>query len=560
MGYPIRLLARAPRQCCLSAVACLLPLAAVMALPARGFGSSGEGGHFTRGDSNQDGKVDISDAIVTLCYLCLGAEVPFCIDALDADDDGEVVLTDAIYTLGVLFAGESFFPPPFPLPGLDSTEDLLDCDNGTFAQIRRRILAPSCATASCHSRDAAAGSLDLESSTAFSQLYLSPPVNAAARSEGLLRVRPGSPEGSFLLKVITGQSPHTPDPRTLLDGDQIAIIEHWIRDRALPSTPREIFLPPPAKGQQFLIPPFSVPPGTESQRNYYFRLDNAETLWVNRVEFLSTPGIDHWNFFTWLPGAPPPPRANGDYVDRFALVSFRDWSLYASSQSERLDWKLPEGVGMQMAPTQQTLSQIHYVNTGSAPALVGGAAAINLHTLETAPGELPIPLGALIVQDSSIRIPPESTVSWDYGVTFSELGHPVPVKLAAVQGHFHWRGKSFEIRTWDGLNPKADGSPAPGEFDRMGPESTIYFSDNFEAPPFLSFGDDGPAIPPGTGIIYRSTFVNTTTDQVYCFGSRAETNEHSIAFIYFYPGPLARSGFLYFPPQCLGQGCTVPCF
>jgi hypothetical protein len=198
------------------------------------------------------------------------------------------------------------------------------------------------------------------------------------------------------------------------------------------------------------------------------------------------------------------------------------------------------------------------VNSGNVLSPVGGAAAINLHTLDLGPGDSPTPLGALIVQDRQIRIPPSSTVSWDYGVTFASLGHAVAVKIAAVQGHFHWRGKTFEIRTWDGLNKNPDGSPAPGEFDRMGPESTIYLSDNFDPPPFQSFGDDGPEIPVGSGIIYRSTFVNPSTD-IFCSGSRAEFYEHSIAFVYFYPGPLSRSGFLWFPAECLGQGCAVIC-
>ena len=526
-----------------------------------GFGSSGQGGYFERGDSSQDGKVDISDVVFTLGFLFLGGEPAYCLDAMDADDDGEIIISDAIFTLGVLFAGTASVPPqPYPSPGLDPTQDLLDCDNGAFTHIRGQILTPSCATSSCHSRNTAAGSLDLESSTAYSQLYLAPAAHAAARSAELLRVRPGFPEDSFLFQVVTARVAHAPDPKTLLDGDQIALIERWIRDGALPSTSRDISLPPPSNGQQLLIPPFAVPRDTEVQRNYYFKLEGSETLWVNRVEFLSTPGIDHWNFFTWLAGTKPPSRENGDFEDKFALVSFRDWNLRASNQSERLDWRLPEGVGMQLAPSQQTLSQIHYVNTASIPAPVGGAAAINLHTLDLAVGDAPLPLGSLILQDRSIRIPPESTVSSDYGVTFSTLNHPVSVKLAAVQGHFHWRGKSFELRLWDGLNQNVDGSPAPGEFDRMGPASTIYFSDNFEAPPFISFGDDGPSIPPGTGIIYRVIFVNASTDQLFCFGSKAELSEHSIAFIYFYPGPLARSGFLYFPPQCLGQGCTVLCF
>ncbi len=563
---PVRDPARVHLRCCLTVLGCLLSVAPMEAHPGRGlgFGSSGQGGYFERGDSNQDGKVDLSDAVFTLGFLFLGEDPSYCLDAMDADDDGQVIITDAMYALNFLFKGGEALPPPFPAPDVDPTDDLLDCDNGAFARIRRSIFRPSCATASCHSSAAAAGSLDLESPTVYSQLYLAPAASPAAKAAGLLRVQPGFPEGSFLFQVVTQQvvpeqGQHVPHPSTLLSVEQIALIEHWIRDGALPSTTRDIALPPPAKGHQILIPPFQVPQNTEVQRNYYFRLNNAGTLWVNRVELLSSPGIDHWNFFTWQIGTPPPSRENGDYDDRFALVSFRDWNLRASNQSERLDWKLPAGVAMQLAPSQQTLSQIHYVNAESVSSPVGGSAAINLHALDNDPGDPPTPLGALILQDRNIRIPPASKVDWDFGITFSSLNHPVPVKLAAVQGHFHWRGKSFEIRFWDGLNKSADGTPAPGEFDRMGPGNTLYFSDNFEEPPFLSYGDDGPEVPVGSGIVFRSTFVNTS-EELYCSGSRAEFHEHSIAFIYFYPGPFSRSGFLWFPPECLGQGCTVPCF
>jgi hypothetical protein len=520
-------------------------------------------GLFIRGDSNQDGHVDLSDPVFTLANLFLGGDPPLCIDALDADDDGQVIITDAIFTLGYLFLGTNLIPAPFPDPGVDPTEDALGCDSGPFERIRRIILTPTCATSSCHSKLSAAGSLDLESDTVFSQLYLAPAVHASAKAAGLLRVKPGSPDISFLYRVVAGlvapeDGPHVPDLTTLVSAEQRAQIETWIRDGALPSSGADIVLPLPAKGVQILIPPYPVPESTESQRNYYWRFDTPQTLWVNRVEFLSPPGIDHWNFFTWQTGTPPPPRSNGDYDDRFALVSFRDWNMRASNQTERLDWALPPGVALQFAPFEQTLSQIHFVNSGAALSPVGGAAAINLHAIDIDPGNPPSTLGALIIQDRRIRIPPTATVDWDYGITFAGMNHDVPVKLAAAQGHFHWRGKAFEIRVWDGLNQNFDGSPAPGEFERMGPENTIYFSDNFEDPPFLSFGDDGPDIPAGSGLIFRSTFQNSG-EETYCFGSRAEFHEHSIAFVYFYPGPITHSGFLWFPPECLGQGCTVTC-
>lgn len=83
---------------------------------------------FIRGDANDDGDVDLSDAVTILGDLFLGtpADAP-CLDALDADDTGEVEITDAIYLLDALFTGGDDPPPPFPDPGIDPTLDPLGC-------------------------------------------------------------------------------------------------------------------------------------------------------------------------------------------------------------------------------------------------------------------------------------------------------------------------------------------------------------------------------------------------------------------------------------------------
>jgi hypothetical protein len=91
------------------------------------FPYSGGGGPFVRGDSNDTGIVDISDAVATLNYLFLGGVANSCLDALDANDTGEVDITDAIFALTYLFLGGDEIPPPYPDPGVDPTEDALAC-------------------------------------------------------------------------------------------------------------------------------------------------------------------------------------------------------------------------------------------------------------------------------------------------------------------------------------------------------------------------------------------------------------------------------------------------
>lgn len=92
------------------------------------FAFGGSGVIFLRGDANQTGQVDISDAIATLNYLFFGGEASPCLDALDSDDSGRVDMTDAIFTLRFLFQGGDTIPPPYPAPGVDPTEDSLACE------------------------------------------------------------------------------------------------------------------------------------------------------------------------------------------------------------------------------------------------------------------------------------------------------------------------------------------------------------------------------------------------------------------------------------------------
>jgi len=82
---------------------------------------------FLRGDPNEDGRVDLSDAISILRMLFGGRALPACEDRLDANDDGQLTIADAIRVLSYLFAGGPAPPAPFPVEGLDTTEDTLIC-------------------------------------------------------------------------------------------------------------------------------------------------------------------------------------------------------------------------------------------------------------------------------------------------------------------------------------------------------------------------------------------------------------------------------------------------
>ncbi|MBI4586831.1 MAG: hypothetical protein HY717_22690 [Planctomycetes bacterium] len=86
---------------------------------------------FIRGDSNGDGEVDMSDALVTLGYLFLGKSAIQCLEAANANGGSEVNIADPIYTLQWKFLGAP--PPPAPFPSCGFAEIAVGCDESTCA-------------------------------------------------------------------------------------------------------------------------------------------------------------------------------------------------------------------------------------------------------------------------------------------------------------------------------------------------------------------------------------------------------------------------------------------
>ena len=62
-------------------------------------------------------------------YVFSGGTAPTCQDAADANDNGFVDVSDAINTLSVLFLGQGEIPlPGMNDCGVDPTDDELDCE------------------------------------------------------------------------------------------------------------------------------------------------------------------------------------------------------------------------------------------------------------------------------------------------------------------------------------------------------------------------------------------------------------------------------------------------
>jgi hypothetical protein len=87
---------------------------------------------FIRSECSGSGGLDISDAAFLLALLFQGGAPPECEKACDSNDDGELDISDAIHILIFLFLflflpGGKAPPPPHPDCGSDPTADSLPC-------------------------------------------------------------------------------------------------------------------------------------------------------------------------------------------------------------------------------------------------------------------------------------------------------------------------------------------------------------------------------------------------------------------------------------------------
>ena len=79
---------------------------------------------FRRGDTDTNGRMELTDAIGVFNFLFITGIPPTCFDSADADDNNAIELTDGIRILNVLFLGFGVIPPPgFLNCGLDTTDD-----------------------------------------------------------------------------------------------------------------------------------------------------------------------------------------------------------------------------------------------------------------------------------------------------------------------------------------------------------------------------------------------------------------------------------------------------
>ncbi len=104
------------------------------------------GASFVRGDADESGAIDVTDAVSTIRHpFEPGPAAVRCLDAADADDSGTIDLSDPVFLLSALFRGGAPPPAPFPECGEDPSDDALGCEafEGCYSTRIRAELASS---------------------------------------------------------------------------------------------------------------------------------------------------------------------------------------------------------------------------------------------------------------------------------------------------------------------------------------------------------------------------------------------------------------------------------
>ncbi len=100
----------------------------------------------------------------------------------------------------------------------------------TFGYVHSAILAPGCATASCHSSSQAIEDIDLADKAAA---YRSLTGVNCGEDDPSLYVNPGDPDRSAILSIMRSTGGDRMPPDVAIPDEEIALVERWIAEGAL---------------------------------------------------------------------------------------------------------------------------------------------------------------------------------------------------------------------------------------------------------------------------------------------------------------------------------------
>ncbi|MGH7293675.1 MAG: hypothetical protein ACRELB_02020, partial [Polyangiaceae bacterium] len=233
----------------------------------------------------------------------------------------------------------------------------------------------------------------------------------------------------------------------------------------VPTDPSQLAPPPSGQGIQLMTQAFDVPAGEEVQACYFYKvsdllaangMDPTQPLDLHRIQIVQKPGSHHMNLFrvrttTGLDPANGAVQVGINGVGQcFVSSNWSDWPLIANSQQDgNQDWTYPDGVANVISPDETLMIQTHYVNAATQGTPDGvGQVGINLYAMD--PGTKQFELGTIFATNQSIRVC-ESNPTPTYSAS-CQFNSPSPVHIVGANGHFHSRGREFDMFSWDGTS------------------------------------------------------------------------------------------------------------
>jgi hypothetical protein len=319
--------------------------------------------------------------------------------------------------------------------------------------------------------------------------------------------------------------------------------------------PSQLKAPATGQGFQFRTPLFQVGPGEEVQDCYFFRvrdlaksggLPENEPVNLHRVQLVQRHGSHHMNLFRvkTVKGLNPEggiSRGLNGQGECFKSPNWSDWPLVANTQvGGALDWTFPDGVANVFQPDEWIMLQTHYVNASSQKTPDQAEVAINWHTMPKE--KVQHEMGTLFATKQSIRVC-KSNPTPEFSGTCQFKNTAAPVNVIGANGHFHGRGKTFDMYSWDGTS-----------ISKPADAARFYRSESWDEPPMKRSPELSLQIQPGGGVYFTCGYEwrppldeiggckalddvdkSPEKDCCYTFGPIVEKNEHCNVFVYYWP-------------------------
>ncbi|MEX1190029.1 MAG: T9SS type A sorting domain-containing protein [Bacteroidia bacterium] len=423
----------------------------------------------------------------------------------------------------------------------------------TFSQITALFQA-NC-TIGCHNASDNSGNMNLTGTDTeiYNRLVNVSPTNPAAQAAGYMRIKPGHPDQSYLVRKCNNelyQSATLPDesfgtpmpnyPQPALANEQIELIRQWVYEGApLTGSPVNVSLintyyqegginsipePPPLPTEQgsfqLHIGKIFLTPQTEKEYFIKYDLGLTENIYVNRIELIMADQSHHFILYKFIQGQDDlfedglrlqnPSTGEGSSGNSSTLVNA--WQI-------SYDTELPEGTAY-LWEAGDILDMNYHFRNYDLDSILAIEAYINIYTDQSP--EPPEIMYSDLITNLNIFIPndnnPRVFTKADFDLSADNF-----INIWQLTSHTHKYGTDFDI-----FKRNEDGSE--GEKIYEGWYNTNYTFNqgyyDFSHPPIRQF-EPLIEVNPRWGLIQQATYRNNGPNPVF-FG--LTTNDEMMVY------------------------------